>query len=267
MEDETYVAAYEESRKELLCAERLNAWDRCARPKIGSLSEQEEVEKRAAIIIRAIREYERTVTFGNIASEALPGVEDLDMGGQYLTNKERIDTKSELFKISKMVPKGALLHLHFNAELYPEILLVRARKMENMYIRSTQRIQDESQLGTTELIFSVLDPTTIKSDVSIFSEDYPLITELDDMKEDEFQKIVWMSWARFQDEFEKRFPEKYKDQELETSREGRPHSCGDSPRHNLRPAENWLRSKMVLSQEEVYHPGQTVNGYIPPYST
>ena len=67
--------------------------------------------------------------------------------------------------------------------------------------------------------------------------------------------------SKFQDEFEKKFPGMYQHQEPETFREG-PHHCGESVPHFLRPAENWLRSKMVLSQEEAYHPGQTVNGYV-----
>lgn len=260
LQDAKACEEYDGERANLLKAEDENAWDRGAKPKSTSTSEQDRLERRAAIIIHAIREYERIVTFGNIASEALPLPEDQDMGGQYLTNKERIDTQSKLFEISKIVPKGALLHLHFNAELYPELLLVRARKMENMYIRSIQRIQDEHQLGMTELIFNVLDPATVNPDVDIFSVDYPLITTPQDLKKEGFQQQIWMPWAKFQDAFEKKFPGQYKHEEPETFREGRPHHCGDSAHHVLRPAENWLRSKMVLSREEAYHPDQTVNG-------
>jgi adenosine deaminase CECR1 len=256
---------YGQYRRDLLKVEEENAWDREAKPKSDSTSEQDRVEQRAALIVHEVREYERIVTFGNLASESLPDVEDQDMGGQYLTNKQRIDTESKLFEISKMVPKGALLHLHFNAELHPEVLLVRARTMKNMYIRSIQRIQDERQLATTELIFNVLDPDTVNPNVDIFSMDYPLITTPGDLKKEDFQKQIWMPWAKFQDEFEKRFPGQYRQQEPETFREG-PHHCGDVVPLALRPAENWLRSKMVLSQEEAYRPDQTVNGYVWCYS-
>lgn len=258
----TDIEEYVNKRKELVQRENENAWDRGARPEPGLESDEDKVEQRAATIIRAIREYERKVTFGNLASEALPDDEDLDMGGRYLTNKKRIETQSQLFKISKMVPKGALLHLHFNAELHPEILLLQARERKNMYIRSTQRIEDESQLGTTELILSVLDPNTVEDGVNIFSKNYPAITTPSDMKDNEFQKKVWMRWAKFQKKFEKRFPGKYEDQESETSRKGEPHCSGSSSLKTLYPAEKWLMSKMVLSREEVYHPDQTVNGYV-----
>lgn len=263
LKDATASERYGQQRSNLLQIEEDNAWDREAKPNSNSTSEEDRTERRAAIIIQQIREYERIVTFGNLASESLPDIEDQDMGGQYLTNKERIDKDSKLFEISKMVPKGGLLHLHFNAELHPEILLVRARTMKNMYIRSIQRIQDEQQLATTELIFNVLDPDTINPNVDIFSMDYPLVTTPADLKKEEFQRQIWMPWAKFQDEFEKKFPGKYLHQEPETFREGQPHHCGDSaPRALLRPAENWLRSKMVLSQEEAYRPDQTVNGYV-----
>ncbi|KAJ6194778.1 hypothetical protein J3E72DRAFT_247805 [Bipolaris maydis] len=261
LKDATASERYGQQRSNLLQVEEDNAWDREAKPSSDSTSEEDRTERRAATIIQQIREYERIVTFGNLASESLPDIEDQDMGGQFLTNKERIDKHSKLFEISKMVPKGGLLHLHFNAELHPEILLVRARTMKNMYIRSIQRIQDEQQLATTELIFNVLDPETINPNVDIFSTDYPLVTTPADLKKEEFQKQIWMPWAKFQDEFEKKFPGQYLHQEPETFREGQPHHCGDSaPRALLRPAENWLRSKMVLSQEEAYRPDQTVNG-------
>lgn len=224
---------YIERREKLLRKESEGAWDRDAMPKRSSKSEHDEMERRAATIISRIREYERTVTFGNLATEALPDDEDLDMGGQYLTNKERIDTQSELFKISKMVPKGALLHLHFNAGLNPEILLEQARNMKTMYIKSTQPITDESQLGTIEVILSVLGRTSVKPGVNIFSGEY---TEGE-----------WMRWSEFQEEFEKKFPKKYR-------------------KKPLSQAENWLLSKMVLSKEEIYDPEQTVNRCMHPSS-
>ncbi|EMD86791.1 hypothetical protein COCHEDRAFT_1048068, partial [Bipolaris maydis C5] len=260
MESKINIEDYLKQRERLVQKDNKSVWDRDARPKPGLESEQDKVEQRAATIICAIREYERKVTFGNLGSEALPDDKNLDMGGQYLTNKERIDTQSKLFEISKMVPKGALLHLDFNAELHPEILLFQAREVENMYVRSTQRIEDESQLDTTELIFNVLDSTTVKHKVNIFSEDYPLNTTHSDMKDKEFQKKIWMRWGNFLKKFEKRFPEKYKDQAPETSRKGGPHRFGSSSLKTLYPAEKWLMSKMLRSQEEFYRPDQTVNG-------
>jgi adenosine deaminase CECR1 len=267
----TVTAKYDENRRRFLEAEDKDAWDRSARPnKSDSDSEDkkkdDEVEQRAADIIRAIREYERNVTFGNLASEALPLDDDRDMGGQYLTNKDRIDHQSKLYQIAKIVPKGALLHLHFNAELHPELLLVRAREMENMYIRSIIPITEEEHLGQTEMVFNVVDPGTVNRGVNIFSASYPKLTNPRDVKNPAYLKTVWMPWKKFRKEFEKKFPGLYKEEEPETFQAGRPprppRHCGEPKRAVLYPAENWLRSKMVLSQDEAYRSTQTVNGYV-----
>jgi adenosine deaminase CECR1 len=75
-----------------------------------------------------------------------------------------------------------------------------------------------------------------------------------------------MPWKKFRKEFEKKFPGLYKEEEPETFQAGRPprpsRHCGEPKRTVLYPAENWLRSKMVLSQDEAYRPTQTVNGYV-----
>ncbi|CAA9959621.1 hypothetical protein PTNB73_02435 [Pyrenophora teres f. teres] len=252
LEDGKSIAKYAEERERLVKSEQQNAWDREARHKP---SPQEE---RAANIIFAIREWERNVIFGNLPSETLPKKDDRDMGGQYLTNKEYIDTRSKLFEISKMVPKGALLHLHFNAELHPELLLVQARKTENMYIRSIRRIENEEDLKETEMVFMVRDHKTIDSSINVFSDAYPTYSN---PKDEAVQDKIWMLWSKFQDEFERKFPGKFKQQEPETFREGNlPSHCGQPAVVRLRPAENWLRSKMVLSEKEAYDPSQTVNG-------
>ncbi|KAI4950604.1 hypothetical protein J4E91_004489 [Alternaria rosae] len=254
---------YDKKRRALIDAEKDTAWDLAVRPRGSSRSQDAKTEERAATIIRAIREYERVVTFGNRPSEALPLEEDRDMGGQYLTNKDRIDNESKLYQIAKMVPKGALLHLHFNAELHPELLLVRARKMENMFIRSIIPITKEEHLGQTEMVFSVVDPKTVNPDVNIFSESYPTLEGSLGVKHPDYLKTVWMPWSKFKEEFERKFPGLYEDQEPETFQAGTPHQshhCGERRPAKLEPAENWLRSKMVLSHDEAYGPTQTVNG-------
>jgi adenosine deaminase CECR1 len=263
IDDEEAVKKYDEDRNKLVKAEDDNIWDLAARPTKDSDPEDVKTEKWATDIIREIREYERNVTFGNIASEALPEPDDRDMGGQYLTNKDRIDRESKLFEIAKIVPKGALLHLHFNAALHPELLLVRARRMKNMYIRSIRPIANENDLALTEVVFNVLDPKTVDSNIDIFSDTYPALEDAIRFRDADVKDRIWMLWSKFQDKFEDKFPRLYQHQEPETFREGRPpqrRHCGDPKLVELRPAENWLRSKMVLSEDEAYGPQQTVNG-------
>ncbi|KAF1943731.1 Metallo-dependent hydrolase [Clathrospora elynae] len=257
LSDTRAIKVYNDAHKQFLLLEEENAWDREARPKANSISEDDKTEKRAASIIRAIREYERNVTFGNQPSESIPGPETRDMGGQFLTNKDRIDMESKLYEIAKMVPKGALLHLHFNAELHPERLLEQARDMENMYIRSIRSLQTPEDLDLTETVFSVLDPDMVEAGVNIFSPTYP--GDATNWKLPAWKWRVWMPWSDFRVEFEKKFPKLYQQQEIAIFQEG-PTCCSEPGQVSLLPAENWLKSKMVLSQEEAYGFTQTVNG-------
>lgn len=253
------LAEYRQAHEHLLELEAQDAWDRDARPRNASRSKESETERRAARIIHAIREYERRVTFGNLASEAIPGPDTRDMGGQFLTNKDRIEMESKLYEIAKMVPKAALLHLHFNAELHPERLLEQARSMDTMYIRSIRPILSQQDLDETETVFTILDPSLVEPNVNIFSEDYPGGPL--NWKLDEWKWKVWMPWSEFQKQFEVHFPHKYVQQE-DTIMFETPHCCSEPGQVSLHPAENWLKSKMVLSQEEAYGFTQTVNGYV-----
>jgi adenosine deaminase CECR1 len=252
------ISTYNKAHAKLLKEEADDAWDREVRPKNTSKSEGDKIEERAAVIIRAIREFERNVVFGNLPSETIPGPETLDMGGQFLTNKDRIDNQSKLYEIARMVPKGALLHLHFNAELHPERLLEQARDMPNMYIRSIRPLKTQEDLDLTEVVFNVLDPGWVEPNVDIFHEKYA--GKDANWRLTDFERKVWMPWSRFQSEFEKKeFSKKYRQQEATIVQEV-PHSCAEPGQMSLSPAENWLKSKMVLSLDEAYDPTQTVNG-------
>ena len=205
-------------------------WDATAR-KTAS-----DKELKAAHITRTIREHERDNLFGNKASEAIPGPETLDMGGQFLTNKERIEKKSRVYKIAHRMPKGAHLHLHFNAEIPPERLIVKARDMPNMFIRSTQPILTQKDFDDTELVVNIMpiDTTT----VDIFSPDY----------KPEFRapgSTPWMRWSTFQESFVKKYEALDKIPQSEVP---------------MTPAERWIKKKMVLSESEAYAIDQTTNG-------
>ncbi len=257
LSDSKELNVYSENHARLIKTEEDTAWDREARPAATSVLEEDKIERRANTIILAIREYERRTVFGNLASEAIPGPETRDMGGQFLTNKDRIDGESKLYEISKMVPKGGLLHLHFNSELHPERLLEQARDMPTMYIRSIRPILKQEDLDLTETVFSVLDPDKVEPNVNIFSPNYP--GDATNFKSEEWKWRVWMRWNDFQAEFEKRFAKQYT-QEKDAGFSEAPGSCCEPGHLSLNPAENWLKSKLVLSQEEAYGYTQTVNG-------
>jgi adenosine deaminase CECR1 len=251
------IKKYADSHGALIAEEESDVWDRGAKLGITS-SKDVETEKRAATVIRAIREYERKTVFGNLASETIPGPETRDMGGQFLTNKERIDLKSLLYQIAIRVPKGGLLHLHFNSELHPERLLARARLIDNLYIRSIRPLQSREDLNETEMVFNVLHPNMVEKGVDIFSPKYPGTAT--NWRDPKMQRQIWMPWKPFCVDFVKHFPNLYVQEEKKAET---PRSCSDPVEPGnfpLDPAENWLKSKMVLSEMEAYRLDQTVNG-------
>jgi adenosine deaminase CECR1 len=256
--------------QELLDSEDENAWERGSRPDPKSDSFQK--EELAAAIVRAMRDYEREYVFGNLPSEAIPGKNTLDQGGQFLTNKERINKRSKLFEIANLVPKGALLHVHFNSELHPEQLLEKAREMPTMYIRSIRPLLTEDDLKETEIVFNVMDPQQVEKGVDVFSVDYP--GNATNWKTPEMKFKVWMKWIDFQRGFDERFAENHHDNHDDPVFQQPPEPeddarcCGASPNVKLNRTEVWLKSKMVLSPLEAYGPDQTVNGYVvPPFSS
>jgi adenosine deaminase CECR1 len=214
----TAARQYERQKQALLHTEAEAAWDRKARDAASP------AQRRAASIIWCIREDERDNLYGNMASEALPSSDTLDMGGQLLTNKARTVTQSILYKIAHRLPKGGHLHIHFNANLVPDELVEKARQKPNMFIRSTQPLLTDRDFDSTELVFSVLPMSTVEAD--IFSPRY----------NPEFRSAGAMPWMRWID-FRTRF----------------------ATERNM-SAEEWIMSKMVLSEEEVYGKDQTTNG-------
>ncbi|KAH7038925.1 cat eye syndrome critical region protein 1 [Macrophomina phaseolina] len=212
---------YDNRRSELLKEEQTDSWDRESRNSASHF------QNLAADIVWRIREHERDNLFGNKASEQIPEPSTRDMGGQFLTNKERIEEHSLLFKIAKNMPKGAHLHAHFNAELPVDDLLKRVRDMDTMFVRSTQPLVVPEDYAKTEIVFTVLPSDHPEAD--LFSEDYsPAFKNTDNNP--------WMKWTTFQGRF------------------------GDKAPNGILDAEKWVQEKMVLSEEEVYGTSQTVNG-------
>jgi adenosine deaminase CECR1 len=212
-------------------------------------SDLSEEEKEAAMIVRNILEFERKTLFGNLPSEDGPPPGSLDMGGQFLTNKQRIDEQSKLFQIAKLVPKGALLHLHFNTELDAASVLRKARNAPNMYIRSVRPLLSEEDLRQTELVFSVMADHEVSEGVNIFSPDY--VGDRTNWKNPSMAHRVWMKWSRFCDDFDTHFCDFAKMQIVHLPDRG-----------SASAAEAWVLTKLALDAEEVYKPDQTLNGSV-----
>lgn len=217
LDHQTAQNDYDRRKQLLVLTESDGSWDAPARKSASS------AEVRAQSVLFAIREDERVGLFGNIASEAIPLETTRDMGGQFLTNKERI-IQSRVYRMAQRMPKGMHLHLHFNAELQPDILIERARDNDCMFIRSTQPLLQDKDYDDTEVVFSILPLSTTA--VNIFTPNY----------KPEFRapgSTPWMRWSTFRDEFQKR---------------------------RGRRAEEWIKEKLILTENEVYNVRQTTNG-------
>lgn len=211
-------------------------------------SETQQVQR----IIESFLRYERDEVFGNLPGEAVPGPKTLDMGGQFLTNKRCIEEQSLIFDaFAKPVPKGCLLHLHFNTGRQVADLLLKARKNQHLYIRSERALIEKEDFDETELVFNTLDPEKVEDWVDVFSRKYK--PEGTTWKGSGNGFKGWMLWKQFRRSFKSRSSvyESYEN-----------FNCEDTSGNALDPAERWVWSKMVLQENEVYGAGQTVNGQV-----
>ena len=226
--------SYLAERQQLVAQEVEQSWDQPARQSAS------EAEKRAAAVIARIREHERRNLFGNLPGEAVPGPETADMGGRFLPNIERIE-QSRVYAIAKDMPKGCHLHIHFNAELPPELLLLKAREVpETMFVRCTQPLLCAADLIQAEIVFEVKPRTT--PIVDIFSKDYDPTFKPADSR-------PWMNWVEFRHDLARR----YRDQ-FSLATESSP-SQGQ-----LTHVEQWARDKAILTLNDIYAADQTTNG-------
>lgn len=90
-------------------------------------------------------------------------------GDHFLSNKPLID-RSKVFRVAKKAPKGAHLHIHFNACLLPHVLLDIAAGMPHMYITSDVPLVDERSLSRAKIQFSIMAQTSGTGD--LFSASY-----------------------------------------------------------------------------------------------
>ncbi|KAI5370281.1 Putative adenosine deaminase domain, adenosine/adenine deaminase, metal-dependent hydrolase [Septoria linicola] len=242
IELQQHSTTYEADKQKLLGSERELAWDEPAK---RSASEKEVTANQ---ILIALREHERYAPdlFGNRPGEAIPSKLSRDMGGRFLVNKDRID-RSHVFKIAQQMPKGAHLHLHFNAELPAEVLLPHARSQamqDTMFIRSTKFLLTAADFDDCEIVFDVLPQATAQGD--IFSSTYDPNVKTKAHK-DWSERTAWMLWREFRQRFLE-FPENIYVENLAGNDEG------------LDRAEQWVRDKMIITQNKAYANDQTTNG-------
>lgn len=143
-------------------------------------------------------------------------------GDHFLSNKDLIDT-CQVYKIAQKAPKGAHLHIHFNACLKPNVLLDIAKDMEHMYITSDLPLtaaNDYHNLKRAKIQFSILANPEARGNL-------------------------------FEASYANRGAQKFKEF-LDQYPENLPGTTVD--------AMTWLQKKLVFSEKEAHNELQTVGG-------
>ncbi|KAK4190837.1 putative adenosine deaminase-related growth factor [Podospora australis] len=149
-------------------------------------------------------------------------------GDHFLSNADIIE-QTRLFQLCRAMPKGAHLHIHFNANLLPNFLLDIAKTVPTMYMWSNVRLVDDqgnidaTAMDRCRIQFSVLSDEKVRDERgqrSVFDRSY---------KEGEVMKF---------ETFLEQFGARYKTETV----------------------DKWLQDKLVFQEEEAYGLLQTSAG-------
>lgn len=231
------VGDFQEQKRRLLEREKALAFDHEATRSSG------DVEKKAAARVRQAMEKDLEDVYGTAAAQmGYAGQEHPRLfGDHFLTNKPLIE-ESRLYRIARKMPKGAHLHIHFNANLEPGFLIDVAKTMENMYISSDiPLVQASSSNDYTNFDRCRIQFNLRKLEIqgenrgNLFDRDY--------------EARQFMPFSAFREEFERRYPTYLK------AFEGRFPSYKEGSL-----ADKWLCSKLVFDEEEAHNRLQTSEG-------
>lgn len=149
-------------------------------------------------------------------------------GDHFLSNRLLIH-KTALFKVAREMPKGAHLHIHFNACLPPHALLDIALEMDHMFIKSDRPLRLPIDFSQCQLEFSI---RSLRDEESEQVDE----TETPDLFSSTYRPATWMKLGAFAARFGADFTG-------QTARE-------------------WLLEKMVFTEDETHNPLQTAAGYV-----
>lgn len=125
------VNDYARQRDSLVSRESVLAFDYLCRANAS------EVEVHANRVLQAVRKHDRENVYDKAPKRRGYGGQEHRRfeGDHFLYNADLIES-TMLYRITQELPKGAHLHIHFNANLLPEVLINIAKKMDRMFITS-----------------------------------------------------------------------------------------------------------------------------------
>ncbi|KPM45013.1 hypothetical protein AK830_g1506 [Neonectria ditissima] len=211
------VQDYLALREQVLAREKTLDFDFSCRS--GSSPE----ERRAEAIIQRLKREDRTAVYDAAPPRTgFGGQKHRRFAGDHFLSNLPLINQTALFDVARHMPKGAHLHIHFNACLAPNVLLNIAKGMDRMFITSNiPLIPDDGcvSFDRCEIQFSLMSPEK-ECPGDLFSPKY------------ESRQTM-----RFQ-EFLKRFPQYY------------PQTTPDE----------WLLNKLIFDEQETHNHLQTSTG-------
>jgi adenosine deaminase CECR1 len=221
-------AEYHTQRAEVMAREAALSWDYDCKQ---SASDD---EARANLILQAIRKLDdQNVYATQPTRRGYRGQEHPRfMGDHFLYNADLIE-QTMLYRVAQKMPKGAHLHIHFNANLLPSVLIDIAKRMDRMFITSNVPLipigETETEPGyydhfdRSKIQFSILSKeNALNQTGNLFDRDYPV------------DKRLAMEFKDFREEFGKHYKK-----------------C---------TVDEWLINKLVFHEEEAHGWLQTAEG-------
>ncbi|KAB5566552.1 hypothetical protein GE09DRAFT_738753 [Coniochaeta sp. 2T2.1] len=122
---------YARQRAEIKAREDALSWDFICKRDASDL------EQKADETLQALRMYDEQQVYAKTKEQEGYGGQKHPrfMGDHFLYNVDLI-SETKLFKVAERMPKGAHLHIHFNANLPPDFLIDMAMNQDRMFITS-----------------------------------------------------------------------------------------------------------------------------------
>ena len=238
----TDLAAYRAAREQVVKFEGALGFD------YGCTSLSSDLEKRASLIVQKVKEldvkqiYEKEPPRKGVGGQLHPRF----FGDHFLSNASLIEC-TNLYNIIRAMPKGAHLHIHFNPNLLPGVLIDIAKGMDRMFITSDIPLApggDADAFDQCKIQFSILCHEAVVEqggEKSLFDADY------------ECRKP--MRFRRFLDTFANAYRAAHRG-----GVNGNHSPTEYRPRETDVDVDTWLRNKLVFSEEETHNSLQSASG-------
>ncbi|CAM1505731.1 Fc.00g113680.m01.CDS01 [Cosmosporella sp. VM-42] len=180
-------------------------------------------ERIADAIIRRLRSEDNSGVYDQAAPrKGFGGQQHPRFAGDHFLSNVPLINQTAVFNVARHMPKGAHLHIHFNACLMPHVLLDIAKGMDRMFITSNVPLlpnHDYENFDRCEIQFSIMSPEK-EAPGDLFSASYQ-----------PRQTMRFMDFLRC-------FPQKY----------------------SRATADDWLLNKLMFHEQEAHNHLQTAAG-------